>query len=435
MKPTIYQTAHVFVMSTMSTFEAILENGRQGFKRLSDGFTSFDDLPSLADIVFVLPVEPLLGDQVITYHEGQMVMGSVAGMNIGGEGKFMLDLDGVADYVVLTRNLFHVVEARQIAEEGSYVVAGDGAVVVSSTNANFPFGTRAIIRSITPRASPTADGAMVIIATNGLDQTWDASGVTFRPFDATVIDFNFTDEAQIIPKNNAAVIEEINIHDVNDLDSSEIEGLGEEIPELSDENIGMYVTDHEGNPVAWEDIPDDVRAVMTSISEQLKASAEFNEAVPEEVDADQPADQTDDESEMDAAVGSFFTSLLGAAYIAQAIQEEEDRIDAQITAFATESEMVQDEHVEYITDGLNEMNERITKAVADISLITNLVGRIVSRAKSDEDSARFDAIYSALTNLRNDVIEIGKCSLDVSVDVKVNTVVQDEIAARAGALL
>lgn len=417
----IVQSLNVLHIATMNTYEAVLQDGKEGLKLLgSDTILTGAALPPVDGLLVVFPVIPAAGDLVVSYLEGELVYGEIK--QIGDNSTFVIDFDGVGA-VSLSRNQFHVTATTSSIpndelSEGLNVIVVDG-------DENFPTGSRAIITHV--GVTKGIPSKTVILARNALEWVWDINEVGFRYPDPTLVDFEFTDDPEQV--------------DLDALALAAVEGAlpeASEIAEISDDVFSFTVNDLDGNPVAWADLPEEVQATLSNVAEQIKelgpegfgdlcaevaALNEETAAVNEEAEVLQPV-----ETATAPMPNPFY--FLGAMFqaIADEIREEE------LNKIADASVSDQLEHEGFV-DALNVgLDDNLQGALQKLSLGMNLLGRMASNCNNPVTFAQFQSVSTVLAEARGLLYEATKTQLDIVTDIGVNRVIQRNYAEVAGAL-
>lgn len=440
----IVQSMTVLNVLNLNTLRSAVVDGAEVFQDdLNDVTISAADL-ALSEVLVVLPIHPACGDKVVSLLEGEIVTGTIYAVLECG---WAVAFPGFGT-VALDRNQFHVIEAGSNMSHDNLTL-NDELVVVSEGDANFPYGTRAKVTNI----------GKILIAKNNLDWAWDATSVSFRLLDKTVIDFVFEDEVEPILTTDAGTITDKLIKENEDdmtaainetldkafgIDAPATEVTVTQLPEdLQHANIAIKLTDENGNPISWDDLPEDaqatVRAAFGEVSSALGAGT---------VDTDDDAPTGSSEIEVDAAAPginaevatNFFTDLLGAMFGGDQVMLEAQRqaaeMDRQLSELAVVSVRATEEHKTFMADAVEEIEGFNAEIMRNIAVAQNLLGRLITlRGPADralaESLLQINALLSAA---RDDAFNVDKMLLAANVDIEIDDALQANVKERVVSL-
>lgn len=475
----IVQSQTIFNILNLNTYRAALVDGAQVFVDDTNGLMIPAENVALDEVLVVLPIDPYIGDSIVSIYEGDLVTGKIVGTTGDLDGNdYIVQFDTIDFKVSLKRNQFHVTAAGDVSAHNGLSV-GDELVIVVGT-ANFPYGTTAIVKNIAQTKG--IPSITVVLAQNNCEWTWDLTGVGVRYLDKTVIDFSFDGEVEpfltpadlitetsadslpnnILQENEEAMSEDISEH----LD--QVLGAADEsitltptvdLPEdLQSEHLDFAITDANGNAVAWADLPEEVqgalRGVIGEVSTILNPLA-ADGASGEEVAAalagafgadaqvlaeEELADAAGDDEvilpglEFGSFMDELFGALFGPSIFAAAAEAERAR---QVDLLAQTSVAAEEDHKEYIADSYEEIEEHNTETIRNVALALNLLGRTIKTQAGGNPALahQLSHINDLLTSARNSAFNVDKAILDAMTDIQVNTAVQENIADRAATLI
>lgn len=402
-QPKIVQSLNVLHIPTMNTYEAVLLDGKEGLKLIgTDTILTDGDLPPVDAMIVVLPVIPEVGDLVASYLEGELVYGEIK--QIGDNSTFVIDFYDIGA-VSLSRNQFHVTATTSSIpndelSEGLNVIVVDG-------DENFPTGSRAIITHV--GVTKGIPSKTVILARNALEWVWDINEVGFRYPDPTLVDFDFTDDPEQVDLGSDATVV-LDFDSVDQQAQASIEGELREVAELGDENFSFYVTDAAGNPVDWKDLPEEARAALSKVADEVKTQG-----------GDEVEEKTAQPSTFD-----FFAMIIGE--LAEMVRQEE------LNHLAEASINDQLDHEDFVEVLGIELDQRLDGAMKKLSLGMNLVGRMASNASDELGYRQLQAVGEDLAETRGLLFEVSKARLDIVADTTVNRSLQSNYGEMVDAL-
>ncbi|MBB5278674.1 hypothetical protein HNR26_004776 [Rhizobium rosettiformans] len=419
----IVQSLSLLHIASMNTYDAVLVDGKEALRLQGAEDVLMTDLPAISEFMIVLPVLPSIGDTVVSYYEGDLISGTIAVID---DGDFVIQVDDIG-LIALARHQFHVTGVVG-ATDVSGLAPGAQLVSTSEDSANFPFGSKATLSHVSQtRGMPPST---IIMVKNNLGWTWDASTVSFRVFDPTIVNFTFDDEVETIFSASEVEIEE-------EVDTLTLDATTT-IPELNGDGLVFMLTDMEGNPIDWADVPDDVREAVTKVANEIKATAplsvleaDFEMTTPVAVEGDFELTDVDPVTRdpVHATLKGDFSHILDMlSYVAmeqeqmlqQKAQERNDLMQA-----SADDEM---DHKRFVAAGLQEANQHLHEAVKKIALGLNVLARMATRSKDELQFAQFNNVIAILTEGRNALGETSKAHTDIATDINVNDALQANYA-------
>ncbi|MDX0267657.1 hypothetical protein GOC13_07410 [Sinorhizobium meliloti] len=413
----VVQSLTLLHFATMNTYEAILEEGKEALRLLSGDLILRDNLPELSELLIVLPIVPVVGDTAVSYLEGDLAHGKIR--ETGDD--FLIDFEAFGA-VRLRRNQFHVTDVGSVLSIPDLKSLQE-VIVVSSADPHFPFGSKATVMNI---GEARSIGAPVVLVKNNLGWVWNSSGVGFRVYDETIVDFEFFDEPEVVLTDADLAIEDYAASDVA-LTESLAEALSPSeatpVSELSDDRVSFFVTGPEGDPIAWGDLPDEVKEKLTEIADGVKQLdgdmlADFLELAGG-VGEDSESEESVDEEEV--TPGPAFAELVGS--ILGAAADEAIRVE-HYKVIASEAAADQEDHEDFVLQANDLLANDLGLALAKLTLGMNLLGRMGARAVDEKQANQFENVVSILAEARNAVLEASKAQLDITTDISVNRALQ-----------
>lgn len=424
----VVQSLTLLHFATMNTYEAILEEGKEALRWLSGDLVLRDNLPELSELLIVLPIVPVVGDTAVSYLEGDLAYGTIR--EAGDD--FLVDFEAFGA-VRLRRNQFHVTGAGSVLSIADLNSLQE-VIVVSSADPNFPFGSKATVMNI---GEARSIGTPIVLVKNNLGWVWNSSGVGFRVYDETIVDFEFSDEPDVVLTDADLGLEAYAAADVALTESladalSPVEATP--VSELSDDRVSFFVTGPDGDPIAWDNLPDEVKEKLAEIADGVKqldgdALADFLELASQTGEELEGEEGFDDEEVIapGPALGEFFDSILGAA-VDEAIRDEHYKV------IASEAAADQEDHEDFVMQANDVLASDLGTALAKLTLGMNLLGRMGARALNEQQANQFDNVVSILAEARNAVLEASKAQMDVTTDIAVNRALQAQYLNVASSL-
>lgn len=401
----VVQSLTLLHFATMNTYEAILEEGKEALRLLSGDLILRDNLPELSELLIVLPIVPVVGDTAVSYLEGDLAYGTIR--EAGDD--FLVDFEAFGG-VRLRRNQFHVTGAGSVLSIADLNSLQE-VIVVSSADPNFPFGSKATVMNI---GEARSIGTPIVLVKNNLGWVWNSSGVGFRVYDETIVDFEFSDEPDVVLTDADLGLEAYAAADVALTESladalSPVEATP--VSELSDDRVSFFVTGPDGDPIAWDDLPDEVKEKLTAIADGVKQlDADFLELAGEV-----------------GEVGEFVGSILGA------VADEAIRVE-HYKVIASEAAADQEDHEDFVLQANDFLAGDLGTALAKLTLGMNLLGRMGARAVDEKQADQFENVISIFAEARNAVLEASKAQLDITTDISVNRALQAQYINAARSL-
>lgn len=423
----VVQSLTLLHFATMNTYEAILEEGKEALRLLSGDLVLRDNLPELSELLIVLPIVPVVGDTAVSYLEGDLAYGTIR--EAGDD--FLVDFEAFGA-VRLRRNQFHVTGAGSVLSIADLNSLQE-VIVVSSADPNFPFGSKATVMNI---GEARSIGTPIVLVKNNLGWVWNSSGVGFRVYDETIVDFEFSDEPDVVLTDADLGLEAYAAADVALTESladalSPVEATP--VSELSDDRVSFFVTGPDGDPIAWDDLPDEVKEKLTAIADGVKqldgyALADFLELAGE-VGEDMKKEEGVDEEEI--APGAAFEEFVGS--ILGAVADEAIRVE-HYKVIASEAAADQEDHEDFVLQANDFLANDLGTALAKLTLGMNLLGRMGARAVDEKQADQFENVISIFAEARNAVLEASKAQLDITTDISVNRALQAQYINAARSL-
>lgn len=414
----VVQSLTLLHFATMNTYEAILEEGKEALRLLSGDLILRDNLPELSELLIVLPIVPVVGDTAVSYLEGDLAYGTIR--EAGDD--FLVDFEAFGA-VRLRRNQFHVTGAGSVLSIADLNSLQE-VIVVSSADPNFPFGSKATVMNI---GEARSIGTPIVLVKNNLGWVWNSWGVGFRVYDETIVDFEFSDEPDVVLTDADLGLEAYAAADVA-LTESLADALSPPeatpVSELSDDRVSFFVTDPEGDPIAWGDLPDEVKEKLTEIADGVKQLdgemlADFLELAGGVGEDSSESEESVDEEEV--TPGPAFAELVGS--ILGAAADEAIRVE-HYKVIASEAAADQEDHEDFVLKANDFLANDLGLALAKLTLGMNLLGRMGARAVDEKQANQFENVVSILAEARNAVLEASKAQLDITTDIGVNRALQ-----------